>query len=683
MSNAKKIIPDHEFDEFDEQYEVQTPDESSSVDAEQDNLVHLPPPPDSADAEDVFPEEIDIDISTVSQDELEEEEFYRAYEESVAYLNEEPVAEVTSEEVEEAIVEEEESATTFWKGEISELKDLDRVVDDIKGIPVAEMIRRVEILIQDSKHDENQWKQALRDLVSKMDEMKRGFNLRSLESLEELEKLDKLDKLVHLDKLDELTHLEALEALRELQSLDMLHELKNLEQLSKLDDLRHLKELNKVEELRSLIDDFSRIVPTETFEDILAKQNDELAMLHRLDELRKLDNLIKLEDLNYLTFLGKLESLKELNNLELLDKLKSLQELNQLDQMEHLTKLDQLERLHDLDNLKDLENLRQLGKMDRLDELEKLESLRFLKELNRLDELDILRKLEELRALGELDRLRELAKLDNLERLERLNELEQLDKLETLKVLQNPKVLNAIDKIENLPLFRDKFHIYIMKSLMNSLLDFVKVAGLCVLVVYLVTTHMNRETVAKMLPYLGFGQSHRVNFAMELLADSVPREQFLRYYNYLLKRVDEQASDYFDMPAKMALTSMRSVQILDQLYSYDFTEGADGESLKNHVETVMSKGATTALKRYEEVSGYEMEKGLVSGNDKNAMHQAAIFMRNREFVKAIAEFSRIGGLDKYDSVAHGINYSIHELYREDPALVKSALDQARLVVKGN
>ncbi len=207
-------------------------------------------------------------------------------------------------------------------------------------------------------------------------------------------------------------------------------------------------------------------------------------------------------------------------------------------------------------------------------------------------------------------------------------------------------------------------------------------AGLCVLVVYLVTTHMNRETVSKMLPYLGFGQSHRVNFAMELLADSVPREEFMRYYNYLLKRVDEQANDYFSMPAQLALVSSRQIQILDQLYSYDFTEGPDGKNLKAHVESVMSEGATSALKRYDEISGYEMEKGLVTKEDKNAMHQASIFMRNRQFAQAIAEFSRMAGLNKYDSVAHGINYSIHELYREDPALVKSALDQARLVVKG-
>jgi|GEM_PF-3971632 len=351
-------------------------------------------------------------------------------------------------------------------------------------------------------------------------------------------------------KIDELVRaLGGIERLRELARLSSLDHLVNLHLLS------HLTKLDKIEGL------------------------DKLKQLDQLQELRKLDALKSMEKLDQLSQLTELKNLTQLTELSQLSELKELQSLKDLKQLESLGQLDKLSELRRLDALGSLQNL---GGLERLDHL------KYLQNLDRLNELTALTKLDALAGLGELlekhadkfAKLRHLEALDNLPLLDQLKHLDKLDRLDELSRLDELKLLVQLTDVPPaMPVAPDpaplpsativttpvekKWHDHVLPfilDILRTLLVAVVLGGFLLL-------PQGRKVTEHAAAFLGFGQGHQVNWALQVLAQSTP-ETFPQYWSDFQGRLESEGQLVFDLRAPWSL--QQRYEKLQEILSYDF-----------------------------------------------------------------------------------------------------------------
>ncbi len=355
-------------------------------------------------------------------------------------------------------------------------------------------------------------------------------------------------------KIDELLRsLGGLDRLRELARLSSLDHLVNLHLLS------HLTKLDKIEGLDKL------------------KDLDQLKGLERLNDLKVME---KLDQLTKLSELRNLEQLSQLNKLSELQELRSLQDLKQLEALSHLDKLSELRRLDALGSLQDLGGL------------ERLDHLKYLANLDRLNELTALTKLDGLNGLGELlekhgdkfAKLRHLESLDNLHLLDQLKNLDKLDRLDELSRLDELKAIGHLAEAPPaLPPAPVVAQVLTSKRSFTDhatsfLLDLVRTVVVAAILILVLLMPQGRKVTEEAAAFLGFGQGHQVNWALQILSQA-SGESFPQYWTDFQKRLEAESALVFDTRAPWSLH--QRYQKLHSVLSYDFNY--QGQSLRGRV----------------------------------------------------------------------------------------------------
>ncbi|MFZ4713666.1 MAG: hypothetical protein ACOYL6_08145 [Bacteriovoracaceae bacterium] len=428
--------------------------------------------------------------------------------------------------------------------------------------------------------------------------------------LRELKALNKLDQLQYLDQLDELKELSQLSQLKNLKQLDKLNNLFDLEKLSKLDQLENL---------------------------------------HSLIYLKKLDSLNKLD---------KIDDLKMLNNLSDLEQMLELYG----DQLQNVKYLSQLENLKNLTNLTELKHLEQIKELSKLHNLDSLVNLQELQNLESLSKLTNLKKLDQLETLDKLDNLQELSKLDQLQRMDELKKLDKLD---------DEKILTYLGKLDQLSILKEKGSKFVLKMAFASVLDFLKVALMAALMVYMVGKNTESQTISRILPYLGFGEGEKVNLGLSLLEREVGAKDFERYYQNLLVRVQNEMDAFYD--ALDFKPSIYRYKILSDLYSYQY------QSAQYNLSAVVKKGMGDKMehfkKRYSEVYEFDREaKFTETGSpSQEALVSANIFFKQGKYLEALNHFAKVTDRQNLSSVAYGEMVAFHMAYLTDAQALKNYL----------
>lgn len=405
--------------------------------------------------------------------------------------------------------------------------------------------------------------------------------------------MSQVENLEH--KIDELVRaLGGIERLRELARLSSLDHLVNLHLLS------HLTKLDKIEGL------------------------DKLKQLDQLQELKKLDALKVMEKLDQLSQLGELKNLSQLSELSKLSELQEMQSLKELKQLEALGQLDKLSELRRLDALGSLQNL---GGLERLDHLKYLENLDRLNELTALTKLDALvglgellekhadkfAKLRHLEALDNLPLLDQLKNLDKLEKLDRLDELSRLDELKQLVQLTEAPPAMPIPAAEPSIVFTPT-----RKSLPDHALSFgldlLRTIIVAALLVGFLLLPQGRKVTEQAAAFLGFGQGHQVNWALQVLAQSTP-ETFPQYWSDFQRRLESEIQLIFDFRAPWSL--QQRYEKLYGLLSYDFNY--QGRSLRDQTKQDLEQRLLDVEAKWRERLILEIGQVMLRQNDNQKL----------------------------------------------------------------
>jgi hypothetical protein len=358
-------------------------------------------------------------------------------------------------------------------------------------------------------------------------------------------------------KIDELLRsLGGLDRLRELTRLSSLDHLVNLHLLS------HLTKLDKIEGLDKL------------------KDLDQLKGLERLNDLKvmeKLDQLVQLNELRNLEQLTQLEKLSELQELRSLQDLKQLEALSHLDKLSELRRLDALGSLQDLGGLERLDHLKYLANLDRLNELTALTKLDGLNGLGELLEKHG-DKFAKLRHLESLDNLHLLDQLKNLDKLDRLDELSRLDELKTIgQLAEAPPVLPAQPVMATVPVALEA-RSTLKDHVISFGLDLVRTIVVAAILILVLLMPQGRKVTEEAAAFLGFGQGHQVNWALQILSQS-SAENFPEYWVGFQKRLEAESALVFETRAPWSLR--QRYEKLHSVLSYDFNY--QGQSLRERV----------------------------------------------------------------------------------------------------
>jgi hypothetical protein len=429
--------------------------------------------------------------------------------------------------------------------------------------------------------------------------------------------------------------------------IEHLKELKSLSKLELLNQLDELRELSQLTELKNL------------------KQLDKLSHLYDLEKLEKLDQLDQLHQLIYLKKLDALNKLDKIDDLKMLNHLSDLEQLLEVygDQFESIRYLSHLENLKELENLKDLKNL------DQIQELNKLQRLDELSKLRELQNLESLHKLSHLRDLDKLEALTKLEKLDNLQELQQLEQLKKMDNLSKLDKLEDEKVLSYLNKLDQLNILKDKGSTLVLKMVGSLVLDFIKVAALAALMVYMVGKNTESQTVGRILPYLGFGEGEKVNIGLALLQREVSSKDFDRYYQSVVGRINHEVEAYYEY--RDFKPSHFRYKILADLYSYNYE--TQEYNLKLVVKTEIGKKLDFYTKRYKEVYEYDKETNFTTEGSpsQEALMQGNIFFKQGKYIQALNEYSKVKEREKLSSVVFGEMVAFHLAYLTNSTELKS------------
>lgn len=409
--------------------------------------------------------------------------------------------------------------------------------------------------------------------------------------------MSQVDNLEH--KIDELVRaLGGIERLRELARLSSLDHLVNLHLLS------HLTKLDKIEGLDKL------------------KQLDQLQELHKLDGLKimeKLDQLSQLSELKNLSHMSELSKLSELQEMQSLKELKQLEALGQLDKLSELRRLDALGSLQNLGGLERLDHLKYLENLDRLNELTALTKLDALVGLGELLEkhADKFAKLRYLEALDNLPLLDQLKNLDKLEKLDRLDELSRLDELKQLAQLtEAPPAMPApaaAPAPEPSIVFTPT-----RKSWRDHALSFgfdlFRTIIVAALLVGFLLLPQGRKVTEQAVAFLGFGEGHQVNWALQVLAQSSP-ETFPQYWSDFQRRLESESQLIFDLRAPWSL--QQRYEKLYGLLSYDFNY--KGMSLRDQTKRDLEQRLLDVEAKWRERLILEIGQVMLRQNDNQKL----------------------------------------------------------------
>jgi hypothetical protein len=352
------------------------------------------------------------------------------------------------------------------------------------------------------------------------------------------------------------------ELLRSLGGLDRLRELARLSSLDHLVNLHLLSHLTKLDKIEGL------------------------------DKLKDLDQLKGLERLNDLKVMEKLDQLAKLSELRNLEQLSQLNKLSELQELRSLQDLKQLEALSQLDKLSELRRLDALGSLQDLGGLERLDHLKYLANLDRLNELTALTKLDGLNGLGELlekhgdkfAKLRHLESLDNLHLLDQLKNLDKLDRLDELSRLDELKAIGHLAEAPPaLPLAPVVAQVLTSKRSFTDhatsfLLDLIRTVVVAAILILVLLMPQGRKVTENAAAFLGFGQGHQVNWALQILSQA-SGESFPQYWTDFQKRLEAESALVFDTRAPWSLN--QRYQKLHSVLSYDFKY--QGQSLRERV----------------------------------------------------------------------------------------------------
>lgn len=284
-------------------------------------------------------------------------------------------------------------------------------------------------------------------------------------------------------------------------------------------------------------------------------------------------------------------------------------------------------------------------KFKQLDQLEQLDALNNLTLLKKLDDLQDLNKLE---FLNQLDSLQKLDNLELLDKLSRMNELTKLDKLDSLQLLGEETVvknLERLEKLEGLSFFKDKMNVYLVKSILNTGLDFFKVVVVAVFLVFLYNNVISQDTLSKAAGSLSLVDGSRVNFALSMLSGNIERQDFQNICEKTKKRL-EYDFDLINLGRGDQIFSHYNVMLYKSFLAINYkNEFVDFErytrDLKSEKVEFYTKSVTEQIKYYK-------TKNILDKNSLERIDEIIQDFSSGNYQQAIKKYLTIEKIDRYN-----------------------------------
>ena len=304
--------------------------------------------------------------------------------------------------------------------------------------------------------------------------------------------------------------------------------------------------------------------------------------------------------------------------------------------------------------------------------LEKLDILSILKEretTNRLDNLKQIHRLSELEKLQELSKINEFASylekieenLKDLDKLDSLKELGELSKLDQFKILKEDKVLNVIERLENLPIIQKNMKSYIIKSFLNSFISFAKILIIMLAFFYILQTSTGQIMTVRALEIIGFDQAAKTNFALEMIATNKNEGLLKATLENTILKAESRINEFSSWNSEQLVT-IENVNKIYEILNYNFSY--NNFKLKEVILKKIDAKIESSRKNFYQSLDYSYEKDLISETDLTTVEKIKNDMKNKNYSNVIKQSKTILAKD-YKFVLYALQTSILELSKSD------------------